>query len=328
VLPSTADLRFVVESNTSRTGSILLRVFDDMVLEMKQLNQASFTYPCRPAAKRLGISHMAVSRHLHRMVELGYIYLDRQGTAYEGRENLASIYSFAFVLPTSKPSIGQDPITCLPTTPKAKKKPTNPCTVANLRKLDAAFGEPLTFKDVLANGGTVVHWKRWLRHLQRNLDKLRKDDKYCEEQETKDARVRLRMAEKDPDGHRAVEDHRIERDRKNRRWVRDRVKNSAGPIVVSPLRKMLEVVGFGIDPKAPDGTAVTFEYTEIFVCEEQWNGISYGRNHECLILTPQDDVSATMLAAVGYLDPTDLGRVEEVMGALSALKVIVKATGG
>src|SRR6185312_6879266 len=106
-------------------------VFDDMVLEMKRLNQASFVYPCRPAAKRLGISHMAVSRHLHRMIDLGYIYLDRQGTAYEGRvDNLASVYSFTSFV--SKPAIGQDPITATPTTPKAKKKkPIHPCSVAN-----------------------------------------------------------------------------------------------------------------------------------------------------------------------------------------------------
>jgi hypothetical protein len=39
-------------------------------------------------------------------------------------------------------------------------------------------------------------------------------------------------------------------------------------------------------------------------------------------------VSAAMLASVGQLDPTDLSRVEEVMDALSALKVTVKPTGG
>ena len=149
-----------------RTGSILLCVFDDMVTEMKRLNQASFTYPCRPAAKRLGISHMAVSRHLEKMIELGYIHLDRQGTAYEGRvDNLASVYSFASF--ASKTAIGPGPVARHPQPQEeAKKKPIDPCSVANLKKLDAAFGEPLTYQDVLANGGTVAHWKRWLRHLQ------------------------------------------------------------------------------------------------------------------------------------------------------------------
>ena len=56
---------------------------------------------------------------------------------------------------------------------------------------------------------------------------------------------------------------------------------------MSPLRKMLEVVGFGIDPKAPDGTAVTFEYTEVFVCDEMCGHVAYGRNHEAIILTPR-----------------------------------------
>jgi len=40
-------------------------------------------------------------------------------------------------------------------------------------------------------------------------------------------------------------------------------------------------------------------------------------------MSPQDAVSATMLAAVGALDPTNLSRVEEVMEALSALKVAI-----
>ena len=83
-----------------------------------------------------------------------------------------------------------------------------------------------------------------------------------------------------------------------------------------------------VDSTAPEGAAVTFQYTEIFVCEEVWGHVSYGRDREAIILTPQDDVSATMLASVGQLDPTDLSRVEEVMDALSALKVIVKSTGG
>jgi len=59
-----------------------------------------------------------------------------------------------------------------------------------------------------------------------------------------------------------------------------------------------------------------------------WGHISYGRDREAIILTPQDDVSAAMLASVGQLDPTDLSRVEEVMDALSTLKVILKSTGG
>jgi hypothetical protein len=191
-LPNITDLRFVVESSTPRViGNTLLCVFDDMVTEMKRLNQASFTYPCRPAAKRLGISHMAVSRHLKKMIELGYIHLDRRGTAYESRVNPASIYSF--VLPKETPSTPR----VVGNTCSEKKKPIDPCSVANLKKLDAAFGEPLTYQDVLANGGTVAHWKRWLRHLQTNLDKLRKDDEFCEKQETKEARCRLRIAEMD-----------------------------------------------------------------------------------------------------------------------------------
>src|ERR1700736_61887 len=58
--------------------------------------------------------------------------------------------------------------------------------------------------------------------------------------------------------------------------------------------------------------AVTFQYSEVFVCEEVWGHVSYGRDREAIILTPQDDVSAAMLASVGQLDPTDLSRVEEV----------------
>ena len=253
VLPNTADLRFVVESNTSRTGSILLCIFDDMTAEMKRLNQASFTYPCRPAAKRLGISHMAVSRHLARMVGLGYIHLDRRGTAYEGQVNPASIYSFV-------PVVGQTPTTAvdIPRVPignssKAKKRPIDPCSVANLKKLDAAFGEPLTYQDVLANGGTVAHWKRWLRHLQGNLDKLRKDDEFCEKQETKDARCRLRIAEKDQDGRKAVQDHRREQERKTRRFFKNDVKWYSTGIVESPLRKMMDVLR---GSSAPEGATV------------------------------------------------------------------------
>jgi hypothetical protein len=319
-LPSTTDLRFIVESNTSRTGSTLLCVFDDLVLEHKRLNQASFTYPCRPAAKRLGISHMAVSRHLKKMIELGYIRLVRQGTAYEGRVNPASIYSF--VQPQQTP-IPRVPIG---NTSKRKKKPIDPCSVANLKKLDAAFGEPLTYQDVLANGGTVAHWKRWLGHLQTNLDKLRKDDEFCEKQETKEARCRLRIAEMDKDGAKAVEDYRREQDRKTRRWFKSDVKwYSTAPVVESPLRRMMDVLG---SSTAPEGAAVTFQYTEIFVCEEVWGHVSYGRDREAIILTPQDDVSAAILASVGQLDPTDLSHVDEVMDALSALKVTVKPTGG
>ena len=207
-----------------------------------------------------------------------------------------------------------------------RRSPSTPAPWPNLKKLDAAYGEPLTYQDVLANGGTIAHWKRWLRHLQTNLDKLRKDDEFCEKQETKEARCRLRIAEMDKDGAKAVEDYRREQDRKTRRWFKSDVKwYSTAPVVESPLRRMMDVLG---SSTAPEGAAVTFQYTEIFVCEEAWGHVSYGRDREAIILTPQDDVSAAMLASVGQLDPTDLSRVEEVMDALSALKVIVKSTGG
>ena len=34
------------------------------------------------------------------------------------------------------------------------------------------------------------------------------------------------------------------------------------------------------------------------MCEEVWGHVSYGRDREAIILTPQDDVSAAMLASV------------------------------
>ena len=48
-LPNTTDLRFVVESSTPGViGNTLLHVFDDMVTEMKRLNQGQLHLPVPP----------------------------------------------------------------------------------------------------------------------------------------------------------------------------------------------------------------------------------------------------------------------------------------
>jgi hypothetical protein len=218
--------------------SSLVALFDDMASERQRLNQEVFTYPCRPAAERLGISPMAVCNQLKRLVILGITEqvqkgdikgLNGEGFAYAGR------YRFITPAPITPPSLptggvvstqNPDQGKCKP----KKKKPTCKLPMKTMKKLDQVTS--LTYQTVLDHGGDTTHWKRWLRHL----DSHRLD--------SQEDRYRWVVAKNDPQGSVAVDAHQRRQELKTYEYLNRKDPGEAD------RRRMLAA---GI----PSGTTVT-----------------------------------------------------------------------
>ena len=163
---------------------------DNMVAEMTRLNQVEFTYPCRPAGERQGVSAMTISKRLKELVKLGVIEQISRGRVrgLDG-EGWAPASIYKFLVTSEPPTVVSQPV---PVGPK-KKRPHCKLPLAVMKKLDEVTS--LTYQTVLDQGGDVTHWKRWLHHLDSHRLGSQGD------------RYRWVVAKNDPQGSVAVDAH-------------------------------------------------------------------------------------------------------------------------
>jgi hypothetical protein len=181
----------------------LLALFDDMVSEMHKLNQETFTYPCRPAADRLGVDKETVCSALKRLSILGITKQVQRGQVKGlSGEGYANASRYRFLVETPPQAMGGVVSTDKSDQHKPKPKPKKKRSVCKLplkvmKKIDQEIG-PLTYQMVLDHGGTVIQWKRWIGYLQRDDRTVRsKEDHY-----------KLLVAETDPQGSSALDAYR------------------------------------------------------------------------------------------------------------------------
>jgi hypothetical protein len=310
VLPDVSALRQRLETPPSHTmgGSVstpnsggrgrprsdaLLKTFDDLVAERQRLNQEEFTYPCRPAGERLGISPIAVSNRLKRLVKLGIVVQVEQGQVCGlGGEGFAHASRYRFIVPAMGGVVSITPSTLHKSKPK-KKRPPCKLPLKVMKRLDQVTS--LTYQTVLDHGGDVTHWKRWLRHL----DSHRLD--------SQEDRYRWVVAKNDPQGSVAVDAHQRRQELKAYEFL-----HGADPGAADRRRMVAAMNAHGI----PRGSEVTVELVRVAAVvdyEHVWVE-SYRFSTDC-------PVAEQMLASLG--DVIGMLRAESAIRLMEAYGVLV-----
>ncbi len=290
----------VSTSNSGRRGrprsDALLKTFDDMEAERHRLNQEEFTYPCRPAAERLGISPTALSNRLKRLVKLGIVIQVEQGQVRGlGGEGFAHASRYRFTAPAMEGVVSSTPLTLHKFKPRKSKKPPCKLPLKVMKMLDQVTH--LTYQTVLDHGGDVTHWKRWLRHL----DAHRLD--------SKEDRYRWVVAKTDPQGSVAVDAHQRRQELKAYEFL-----HRADPGAADRRRMVAAMKEFGIPS--------TVTVNRVFV-KGNWDPGGY-EMVEAFSFTSTCPIAQETLAALNEeFDGTDHQRAEAAIRTMEAYGVNV-----
>jgi hypothetical protein len=134
-----------------------------------------------------------VSNRLKRLVKLGIVVQVEQGQVRGlGGEGFAHASRYRFIVPAMGGVVSTAPSTLHKSKPK-KKRPQCKLPLKVMKRLDQVT--PLTYQTVLAHGGDVTHWKRWLRHL------------HSHRLDSQEDRYRWVVASNNPQGSVAVDAH-------------------------------------------------------------------------------------------------------------------------
>jgi hypothetical protein len=271
----------------------LLKTVDDMVAERQRLNQEEFTYPCRPAGERLGVTPVAVCSRLKRLVALGIIIQVEQGQVRGlGGEGFAHASRYRFNVAAASGVVNTTPAALDKSKPK-KKRPVCKLPLEVMKKLDQVT--PLTYQAVLEHGGVVTHWKGWLRHL------------FAHRWDSQEDRYRYVVAINDPQGCVAVGAHRRRQELKRYEFL-NRVD-----IGEADRRRMVAAMNTHGIPKGSKVTVsrdlVTGDYSGEFIVEER-----YRFSTDC-------PVAKQMLASIG--DVVGMLRAESAIMMMERYGVLV-----
>lgn len=279
----------------------LVALFDDMVSEMHKLNQETFTYPCRPAADRLGVDKGTVCSALKKLCILGItVQVQRGEVKGLSGEGYADASRYRFQVETPPHVMGGVVSTDKSDQHKPKPKPKKKRSVCKLplkvmKRIDQEIG-PLTYQMVLDHGGTVIHWKRWIRYLRRDDRTVRsKEDHY-----------KLVVAETDPQGSIALDAHRRRQELKSYEYLNGEV----GAADRSRMVAAMSAHGIPTGSKVTvSRVLVTHNYNGEFIDEER-----YGFSTDC----PK---AKHMLACLG--DDIDMLRAESAIRLMGAYGIVV-----
>lgn len=311
VLPDVSALRQQVAEHVmggsvskhsgGRRSDGLLETFDDMVAERHRLNQQEFTYPCRPAAERLGVTPMAICSRLKRLVTLNVLVqveqgqlkgLDGEGVAH------ASRYWFP-VAPQAAPAMGGSVSKhCGHPTRYKQKKPPCKLPFKVMKRLDQ--DHPLTYQTVLDHGGDVTHWKRWLRHLESRHRDSQQD------------RYRWVVAKNDPQGAVAVDAHQRRQELKAYEFL-----NRADPGAADRRRMVSVMRAHG---GVPSGSKVTV--SRVLMPDYDYGPDCYIFPKECYSFSTDCPVVQQMLAC--FPGPVDVLRGESAIRLMETYGVLVE----
>jgi hypothetical protein len=281
--------------------SLVARV-DDMVSEMHRLNQETFTYPCRPAADRLGVDKETVCNALKRLCILGITKQVQRGEVKGlSGEGYADASRYRFRLETPPQAMGGVVSTDKSDQHKPKPKPKKKRSVSKLplkvmRRIDQEIG-PLTYQMVLDHGGTVAHWKRWLRHL----DSHRLD--------SQEDRYRWVVAKNDPQGSVAVDAHQRRQELKAYEFL-----HGADPGAADRRRMVAAMNAHG----TPIGSKVTVSRV-LVPGDREWDGTFFWE--ESYRFLTDCPVAEQMLASLS--DDMGMLRAESAIRLMEAYGVVV-----
>jgi hypothetical protein len=280
----------------------LLALFDDMVSEMHKLNQETFTYPCRPAADRLGVDKETICSALKRLCVLGITKQVQRGEVKGlSGEGYANASRYRFLVETPPQTMGGVVSTDKSAQHKPKPKPKKKRSVCKLplkvmKRIDQEIG-PLTYQMVLDHGGTVSHWKRWIGDLQQDDRTVRsKEDHY-----------KLVVAETDPQGSIALDAHRRRQELKAYEFL-----HRADPGEADRRPMVAAMLAHGIPTKSKVTVRrewVTCDYHGEFIVEE------------CYRFSTDCPVGEHMLASLG--DVIGMLRAESAIRLMEAYGVLV-----
>ena len=275
-----------------------------MVSEMHKLNQETFTYPCRPAAGRLGVDKETVCSALKRLCVLGITKQVQRGQVKGlSGEGYADASRYRFLVETPPQAMGGVVSTDKSAQHKPKTKPKKKRSVCKLplkvmKRIDQEIG-PLTYQMVLDHGGTVRHWKRWIGYLQRDDRTVRsKEDHY-----------KLVVTETDPQGSIALDAHRRRQELKAYEFL-----HGADPAGAADRRRMAAAMNaYG----TPTGSKVTVSRV-LVPCDYECGTFSF---QECYRFSTVCPVAEQMLASLG--DVIGMLRAESAIRMMEEYGVLV-----